>query len=167
MYKFTVQKWIKKKKKCARQKSYGFKILAKFGRWQKKIEITAGTCVFKKSCSTSNVGGVGALFDKMYGFFCSKLGACPLASLPSLADSSPARPSETYQVKHRISFHNKANKASKAHQANQASKASKQSTAKHTKAKQATKPRKPNKSKTSKQTKENHKPSQLKPNQGK
>ena len=102
--------------------------------------------------------GVGALFDKLYGFFCSKLGACPLASLPSLADSSPARPSETYQVRHRISFHNKAN---------QASKASKQSTAKHTKAKQATKPRKPNKSETSKQTKENHKPSQLKPNQGK
>ena len=66
----------------------------------------------------------------------------PAKPKPSLADSSTAGPSETYQVKQRISFHNKANQASKATQANQASKASKQSTAKQTKAKQASKPRK-------------------------
>ena len=51
MYKLRVQIYIKKVQICARQKSYGFKILAKLGRWEKLFEITAGKCISKKSCS--------------------------------------------------------------------------------------------------------------------
>ena len=46
------------------QKSYGFKNLVKLGRWQPTFKITLGTCVFKKSCSTSSFAGMGALFFK-------------------------------------------------------------------------------------------------------
>ena len=68
--------------KLACQKSYGFKNLVKLEGWQINFKITLGTRVFKKSCSTSNLAGVDALFDKFYAFFCSKSGACQLASLP-------------------------------------------------------------------------------------
>ena len=109
--------------------------------------------------------GVGALFDKFYGFFCSKSKACQLASLRSQTKPSWLKLSWakwTYQVKHCISLHSEANPASKA---NQASKAKQSKQAKH---------RKANKSKTSNQTnqskpkyKEKQRPSQLKPNLGK
>ena len=56
------------------QKSYGFINLVKFGIGETNFKITLGACVFKKSFSTSNLGGVGALFDKFYGFFVQNRG---------------------------------------------------------------------------------------------
>ena len=83
---------------------------------------------------------------------------------PSLADKRQAGPSETYQVKHRISLRSKANQPSKE---NQVSKAKQSKQATHSKSNKSNQRTKPNQSKTSKQTKEKHKPSQLKENQGK
>ena len=165
MYKLRVYIYLSRVPKLWRHKSYGFKNLVKLECWQTNFKITLGTCVFKKSCSTSNLAGVGALFDKFYGFFCSKSRACQLASLPRQTKPSWLKLSWakwTYQVKHCISLHSKANPASNA---NQASKAKQSKQAKH---------RKANKSKTSNQTnqskpkyKEKQRPSQLKPNLGK
>ena len=95
-------------------------------------------------CSTSNLQGVGALFDKFHGFFCSKSSACHLASLPSQTKPSGLKPS---RAKWNLPINPSHIVASQR-------KASKPSTAKQTKVRQATKATKPNQSKTSKQTKE-------------
>ena len=70
MYKLRVYIYLIRVPFCACQKSYGFKNLVKLEGGQTNFKITAGTCVFEKSCSTSNLAGVGALFGKFYGFFC-------------------------------------------------------------------------------------------------
>ena len=95
MYKFSVYIFLIRVPFCACQKSYGFKNLVKLECWQTNFKITVGTCVFKKSCSTSNLAGVGAFFDKFHGFFCSKSRACQLASLPSQTKPSGVKPSRT------------------------------------------------------------------------
>ena len=61
---------------CACEKSYVFKFLVNLGGGQSNLKIKLGTGVFKKSCSTLNLARVGALFDKYYGFICSKSRAC-------------------------------------------------------------------------------------------
>ena len=78
---------------CACQKSYGFKNMVKLGGGQTNFKITLGTRVFKKSCSTSKLAGVGAVFDKFHVFFCSKSRACQLASMPSQTKPSGLKPS--------------------------------------------------------------------------
>ena len=128
-----------------RQKCYGFKNLVKFEGWQTNFKITLGTGVFKKSCSTSKLAGVGAVFDNFHGFFCSKSRACQLARLSSQTKPIQLKPSQAKwnqlsQASHIIAKQSKPSKKSKAKQAKQ-SKASKQS-----KAKQATKTSKQSKS---------------------
>ena len=76
-----------------RHKSYGFKNLVKLEGWQSNFRFTAGTCASEKSCSTSNLAGVGAIFDKFHAFFRSKSRACQLASLPSQTKPSRHKPS--------------------------------------------------------------------------
>ena len=110
------------------------------GGGQTNFKIPLGTRVFRKSCSTSNLARVGVLFDKFLGFMgffvqnreYPRYRACQ--AKPSLADSSQAGSSETYQVKHRVLLHSKAKQTSQAQQSKQA---------KHSKS---------NKSKTSNQT---------------
>ena len=83
MYKFRVQIYIKKVQACACQKSYGRKNLVKLEGGQTHFKIPLGTRAFEKSCSTSNLAGVGALFEKFHWFFCSKSRVFQLARLPS------------------------------------------------------------------------------------
>ena len=121
-----------------RQKCYRFKNLVKFEGWQTNFKITLGTGVFKKSCSTSKLAGVGAVFDNFHWFFWSKSRACQLARLSSQTKPIQLKPSQAKwnqlsQASHIIAKQSKPSKKSKAKQAKQ-SKASKQS-----KAKQATK----------------------------
>ena len=121
------------------------------------FKITIGRTVFKKSCSTSKFAGLGAVFDKFPGFFCSKSRACQLASIPSQTKPRGLKPSraklnQPSLASHIIAKQSKPSKQSKAKQAKQSKaskqrKASKQSKAKQTKAKQATKPSKPKQNK--------------------
>ena len=69
MYKFSVYIYLIRVPFCACQKSYGFKNLVKLEARQTYFKIPLGTLVFKKSCSTSNLVRVGALFDKLHVFF--------------------------------------------------------------------------------------------------
>ena len=93
MYTFRVYIYLIREPFGACQKSYGFKNLVKLEVWQTNFKITIGTCVFKKSSSTSILAGMGALFDKFHKFFCSKSRACHLASLPS-QPHKPRKPCE-------------------------------------------------------------------------
>ena len=68
MYKLRVYIYLSRVPKLWRHKSYGFKSLVKLEGWQINFKITLGTRVCKKSCSTSNLAGMGALFDKFYEF---------------------------------------------------------------------------------------------------
>ena len=107
MYKFRVYIYLIRVPFCACQKSYGFKNLMKLGGGQTNFKICLGTRVFKKSCLTSNLARVGALFDKFYGFFVQNREdatwpACH--AKPNLADSSQSGRSATYQVKYCISL---------------------------------------------------------------
>ena len=92
------------------------------GGWQNNFKITLGTCVFKKSCSTSNLAGVDALFDKFYAFFCSKSGACQLASLPR-----QTKPPYLASQANLASHANLATQANQAGQRNEAKRLSKPS----------------------------------------
>ena len=78
----------------ARQKSYGFKILAKLGRWQKIFKITAGTYVLKKSCSTSKSTWVIAVLLSNFLQSGLKWRLCNLASLRSQIKSRKLKPSQ-------------------------------------------------------------------------
>jgi len=128
-----------------RQKCYGYKNLVKFEGWQTNFKIPLRKGLFKKSCSTSKLAGVGAVFNNFHGFFCSKSGACQLARLSSQTKPIPPKPSQAKwsqlsQASHIIAKQSKPSKKNKAKQAKQ-SKASKQS-----KAKQETKTSKQSKS---------------------
>ena len=59
---------------------------------------------FKNHAQLQILRGWAPFFNKFHGIFCSKSRICHLASLPSLADSSQAGQSETYQLKNCISL---------------------------------------------------------------
>ena len=153
MYKLRVYIYIIRGTERACQKSYGFKNLVKLECWQTNFKIKLGTCVFKKSCSTSNLAGVGALFDKFHRFSCSKSRACQLASLPSQTEPSGVKPSRTKwnrpsQASHIIAKQIKPWKQRKAKQkkqtkGNQTKPKQNQQPNQANRAKQATKPSKP------------------------
>ena len=63
MYKFRVHIYMIRVPFDVFQKSYGFKNLVKLEGWQTNFKITLGTCVFKKSCSTSILAEVDALIS--------------------------------------------------------------------------------------------------------
>ena len=104
------------------QKCYGFKNLMKLECWQINFKITIGSTVFRKSCSNSSFARLGALFDKFYAFFCSKSGACQLASLPS-----QTKPPYLTSQANLASHANLASQANQAGQRNEAKRLSKPS----------------------------------------
>ena len=168
MYKFKAQILKIGGPKHAFQKSYGFKKLVRFWGGQTIFKNKVGTGTFKKTCSTSNHAGVGSLFDKFNGFFCSDWRAWQLGSLSSQTKPSVIKPSRAKWNQSGKVSHDKRRKEKQANLSNvKQSKSSKESRAMQTNAKQATKPTKTNQSKTSKQTKEKQKSSQLKAYQSK
>ena len=139
MYKFRVYIYLIRVPFCACQKSYGFKNLVKLGVGQTNFKIRLDTRVFKKSCSTSILAGVGSLFDNFDGFFCSKSRACQLASLTSQTKPSRHKPSRTKwnlatQASHIIAKQRKPSKlVEQTKQVNQSKYASKQAANKQAK----------------------------------
>ena len=122
MYKLRVYIYLSLERvpKLRHRKSYGFKSLVKLGSEQTSFKIPLGTRVFKKSCSTSLPGGIGALFHKIYGFFCSKSRAWQLLSLASRTKPSGLKQSHAkWNLSSQASYviASKANQVSKAKQA--------------------------------------------------
>ena len=67
MYKFRVYIYLIHVPFCACQNSYGFKNLDKLEGGRTNFKIPLGTCVFKKSCSTSrSLTGNRCFFPKKY-----------------------------------------------------------------------------------------------------